>query len=102
MMSLHAPLEHPEVWATAITVYWAGQAAFTAYRHRGGAQCDTDRGMVGGDAACKDTLLALCCPEGRVGIRHQCQCWVWAKLLGIVVAVGAAANSLAIVAAIGW
>src|SRR5499427_5844296 len=35
-----------------------------------------DWGMVGGDAACEDTVLPLCCPESSVGIRHQCQCWV--------------------------
>jgi hypothetical protein len=34
--------------------------------------------VVGRDAAGEDTLLPLCCPEGSVGIRHQCQCWVWA------------------------
>ena len=30
-------------------------------------------GVVRRDAAGEDTLLPLCCPEGSVGIRHQCQ-----------------------------
>ena len=36
--------------------------------------------MVGRDAMGEDTLFSLCCPEGRVRIRHQCQCWFWAIL----------------------
>jgi hypothetical protein len=37
--------------------------------------------MVGGDAAGEDTMLPLCGPEGSVGIRHQCRCWVKANLV---------------------
>jgi type IV secretory pathway VirB10-like protein len=30
-------------------------------------------------------LRPLCYPEGSVGIRHQCQCWVWAYQSGTLV-----------------
>src|SRR5262245_9280010 len=76
----HPRAGYPPVWPPASALSRARQNPSTTSSDG----CSPERRAAGGvvrrDAAGEDMLLPLCCPEGSVGIRHQCHCWYRANL----------------------